>query len=64
MTARAVAGGRFAEQVEGLPGPYRRRSLLLQYLAEMDGVLMAGRGGSRLLQILKVPLPRTSVLCI
>ncbi|MEU2264740.1 transposase [Streptomyces sp. NPDC019645] len=41
---------------------YQRRSPLLQHLVEMAGVLLAGRGGARLLQILKVPLSRTSVL--
>ncbi|MGW6412984.1 ISL3 family transposase [Streptomyces vinaceus] len=52
----------FAEQVEGLTGRYRRRSPLLQHLVEMAGVLLAGRGGARLLRILKVPMSRTSVL--
>lgn len=52
----------FAEQVEGLTVRYQRRSLLLQHLVEMAGVLLAGRGGARLLQILKAPLSRTSVL--
>ncbi|MFE2475244.1 transposase family protein [Streptomyces sp. NPDC059389] len=52
----------FAEQVEGLTRSYRRRSPLLQHLVEMAGVLLAGRGGARLLQILKVPLSRTSAL--
>lgn len=52
----------FAEQVEGLTVRYQRRSPLLQYLVEMAGVLLAGRGAARLLQILKVPLSRTSVL--
>ncbi|MGP4088807.1 ISL3 family transposase [Streptomyces sp. KR55] len=52
----------FAEQVAGLTTRYQRRSPLLQHLVEMAGVLLAGRGGSRLLQILKVPLSRTSVL--
>ncbi|WP_438306882.1 ISL3 family transposase (plasmid) [Streptomyces sp. HUAS TT11] len=52
----------FAEQVEGLTVRYQRRSPLLQHLVEMAGVLLAGRGGARLLQILKVPLSRTSVL--
>ncbi|MFB7294207.1 ISL3 family transposase [Actinacidiphila glaucinigra] len=52
----------FAEQVEGLTVRYQRRSRLLQHLVEMAGVLLAGRGGARLLQILKVPLSRTSVL--
>lgn len=52
----------FAEQVEGLTVRYQRRSPLLQHLVEMAGVLLAGRGGARLLQILKTPLSRTSVL--
>ncbi|MFF0693345.1 hypothetical protein ACFYU4_11990 [Streptomyces tendae] len=52
----------FAEQVEGLTARYQRRSPLLQHLVEMAGVLLAGRGGARLLQILHVPLSRTSVL--
>ncbi|GAA4032359.1 ISL3 family transposase [Streptomyces plumbiresistens] len=52
----------FAEQVEGLTVRYQRRSPLLQHLVEMAGVLLAGRGGARLLQILNVPLSRTSVL--
>ncbi|MFF7976856.1 transposase [Streptomyces sp. NPDC007905] len=52
----------FAKQVEGLTVRYQRRSPLLQHLVEMTGVLLAGRGGARLLQILKVPLSRTSVL--
>jgi transposase IS204/IS1001/IS1096/IS1165 family protein/transposase len=52
----------FAEQVEGLTVRYQRRSPLLQHLAEMAGVLLVGRGDARLLQILQVPLSRTSVL--
>jgi hypothetical protein len=52
----------FAEQVEGLTVRYQRRSPLLQHLVEMAGVLLAGRGGARLLQLLKAPLSRTSVL--
>ncbi|MFF4020688.1 ISL3 family transposase [Streptomyces sp. NPDC001843] len=52
----------FAEQVEGLTARYQRRSPLLQHLVEMAGVLLAGQGGARLLQILNVPLSRTSVL--
>ncbi|MET7931511.1 transposase family protein [Streptomyces sp. NPDC005349] len=52
----------FAEQVEGLTVRYQRRSPLLQHLVELAGVLLAGRGGARLLHILKVPLSRTSVL--
>ncbi|MGW3737251.1 ISL3 family transposase [Streptomyces sp. NPDC005148] len=52
----------FAEQVEGLTVRYQRRSPLLQHLVEVAGVLLAGRGGARLLHILKAPLSRTSVL--
>ncbi|MGW0210648.1 transposase family protein [Streptomyces sp. NPDC003233] len=52
----------FAEQVEGLTVRYQRRSPLLQHLVEIAGVLLAGRGGARLLRILKVRLSRTSVL--
>ncbi|MEU8889900.1 transposase family protein [Streptomyces sp. NPDC048442] len=52
----------FAEQVEGLTVRYQRRSPLLQHLVEMAGVLLAGRGGARLLSILKAPLSRTSAL--
>ncbi|MGY0068225.1 ISL3 family transposase [Streptomyces sp. QTS137] len=52
----------FAEQIAGLTARYQRRSPLLQHLVETAGVLLAGRGGTRLLQILKVPLSRTSVL--
>ncbi|MDQ1005990.1 transposase-like protein [Streptomyces sp. V4I23] len=52
----------FAEQVDGLTVRYQRRSPLLQHLVEMAGVLLAGRGGARLLHILRVPLSRTSVL--
>lgn len=35
---------------------------VLQHLVEMAGVLLADRGGARLLQILKAPLSRTCVL--
>ncbi|WP_411093637.1 transposase family protein [Streptomyces sp. 049-1] len=52
----------FAEQIAGLTVRYQRRSPLLQHLVEMAGVLLAGRGGARLLHILKAPLSRTSVL--
>ncbi|WP_246041299.1 hypothetical protein [Streptomyces cadmiisoli] len=52
----------FAEQVKGLTARYQRRSPMLQHLVEMAGVLLAGRGGARLLHILKAPLSRTSVL--
>ena len=52
----------FAEQVDGLTVRYQRRTPLLQCLVEMVGVLLAGRGGARLLQIVNVTLSRTSVL--
>ncbi|MFE0134507.1 ISL3 family transposase [Streptomyces sp. NPDC059037] len=52
----------FAEQVEGVTVRYQRRSPLLQQLVEMAGVILAGRGGARLLRIMKTPLSRTSVL--
>ncbi|MEW2121786.1 transposase family protein [Streptomyces sp. NPDC005474] len=51
----------FAEQVEGLTARYRRRTPLVQHLVETAGVLLAGRGGARLLQILNVTLPRGTV---
>ena len=41
---------------------YQRRTPLLQHLVEVVGILLAGRGGARLLRILNVPLSRTSVL--
>ncbi|WP_223279947.1 ISL3 family transposase [Streptomyces sp. SDr-06] len=52
----------FAEQVDELTVRYQRRTPLLQHLVETAAVLLAGRGGARLLQILNVPLSRTSVL--
>ncbi|WP_405576428.1 hypothetical protein [Streptomyces sp. NBC_01092] len=51
-----------AEQIDGLTVRYQRPSPLLQHLVEMADVLLAGRGGARLLQILNVSLSRTSVL--
>ncbi|MEU9288950.1 transposase family protein [Streptomyces sp. NPDC048275] len=60
--SRGCARRTFAEQVQGLTVRYQRRSPLLQHLVEMARVLLAGRGGARLLQILRVPLSRTSVL--
>lgn len=60
--APACARRTFAEQVERLSVRYQRRSALLQHLLKMAGVLLADRGGTRLLQILKAPLSRTSVL--
>lgn len=52
----------FAEQVDELTVRYQRRTPLLQHLVEMAAVLLAGRGGARLLQILNAPMSRTSVL--
>ncbi|MFD0306878.1 hypothetical protein [Streptomyces sp. NPDC127119] len=39
----------------------QRRSPMLQHRVEMAGVLFAGRGGARLLRIVKAPLSRTGV---
>ncbi|MEV2236383.1 ISL3 family transposase [Streptomyces phaeochromogenes] len=52
----------FAEQIDGLTVRYQRRTPLLQKLVEAVGVLLAGRGGARLLGLLSAPLSRTSVL--
>jgi transposase len=52
----------FAEQVDGLSVRYQRRTPLLQRLVQIAGVLLAGRGGARLLRLLHAKLSRTSVL--
>jgi transposase len=52
----------FVEQVDGLTVRYQRRTPLLQRLVEIAGVLLAGRGGARLLGLLHTSLSRTSVL--
>jgi transposase len=52
----------FAEQVDGLTVRYQRRTPLLQRLVEIAGVLLAGRGGARLLRLVHAGLSRTSVL--
>ena len=52
----------FAEQVPGLTVRYQRRTPLLQHLVEDVGVVLAGRGGSRMLRILNVRLSRCTVL--
>jgi transposase len=52
----------FAEQVDGLTVRYQRRTPLLQHLVEILGIVLAGRGGARLLCILNTALSRTSVL--
>ncbi|WP_244283323.1 ISL3 family transposase [Streptomyces flavidovirens] len=52
----------FAEQVPGLTVRYQRRTPQLQRLVEDVGVVLAGRGGSRMLRILGVTLSRYTVL--
>ncbi|WP_455410110.1 ISL3 family transposase [Streptomyces hiroshimensis] len=52
----------FAEQVPGLTVRYQRRTPPLQRLVEAVGVVLAGRGGSRMLRILNVRLSRCTVL--
>ncbi|MFF3242209.1 ISL3 family transposase [Streptomyces sp. NPDC002870] len=51
----------FAEQVEGLTVRYQRRTPLLQ-VVEAVGVLLAGRGGARMLRVIDVALSRCTVL--
>ncbi|WP_308364939.1 transposase [Streptomyces sp. ISL-86] len=52
----------FAEQVPGLTVRYQRRTPLMQRLVEDVGVVLAGRGGARMLRILNVTLSRSTVL--
>lgn len=52
----------FAEQVPGLTVRYQRRTPRLQSLVEDVGVVLAGRGGSRMLRILNTRLSRVAVL--
>ncbi|MCX4870693.1 ISL3 family transposase (plasmid) [Streptomyces sp. NBC_00825] len=52
----------FAEQVPGLTVRYQRRTPQLQGLVEAVGVVLAGRGGARMLRILNVTLSRCTVL--
>ncbi|MFK0179619.1 ISL3 family transposase [Streptomyces xanthochromogenes] len=52
----------FAEQVPGLTVRYQRRTPRLQRLVEDVGVVLAGRGGSRMLRILNIRLSRVAVL--
>lgn len=51
-----------AEQADGLTVRCPRRTPLLQDLAEMTGILPAGRGGARLPGLPNAPLSRTGVL--
>ncbi|MFJ2135368.1 transposase family protein [Streptomyces sp. NPDC087845] len=48
----------FAEQVPGLTVRHQRRTPQLQRLVEAVGVVLAGRGGARMLRILNVTLSR------
>lgn len=59
---RSCPKATFAEQVDGLSVRYQRRTPLLQRLVQIAGVLLAGRGGARLLRLLHARLSRTSVL--
>jgi hypothetical protein len=52
----------FAEQVPGLTVRYQWRTPLLQHLVEAVGVVLAGRGGARMLSILNIRLSRCTVL--
>ncbi|MFE9882739.1 ISL3 family transposase [Streptomyces sp. NPDC005784] len=52
----------FAEQVPGLTMRYQRRTPLLQHLVEAVGVVLAGRGGARMLRVLNIRLSRCTVL--
>ncbi|MFF3632257.1 transposase [Streptomyces sp. NPDC002164] len=52
----------FAEQVPGLTVRYQRRTPQLQHLVEAVGVVLAGRGGARMLRILNITLSRCTVL--
>ncbi|MEU2674587.1 hypothetical protein ABZ622_38245 [Streptomyces sp. NPDC007164] len=52
----------FAEQVPGLTVRYQRRIPQLQRLVEAVGVVLASRGGARMLRILNVTLSRCTVL--
>ena len=53
----------FAEQIDGLTVRYQRRTPLLQRaLVQIAGVLLASRGGARLLHLLHAGLSRTGVL--
>jgi hypothetical protein len=52
----------FAEQVLGLTVRYQRRTPLLQQVVEAVGVLLAGRGGARMLRVVEVALSRCAVL--
>lgn len=52
----------FAEQVEGLTVSYGRRTPLLGRLLEAIGVVLSGRPGARLAELLPAPVSRTTML--
>ncbi|MFF1481364.1 ISL3 family transposase [Streptomyces sp. NPDC058301] len=52
----------FAEQVAGLTMRYQRRTPQLQRMVEDAGVVLAGRGGARMLRILNIRLSQCTVL--
>ncbi|WP_405562983.1 transposase family protein [Streptomyces phaeochromogenes] len=52
----------FVEQVPGLTVRYQRRTPLLQEIVEAVGILLAGRGGARMLRVVGVALSRCTVL--
>ncbi|MEU8893438.1 hypothetical protein [Streptomyces sp. NPDC048442] len=54
----------FAEQVEGPTVRYQRRTPLLQQVVEAVGVLLAGRGGARMLRVIDVAPSRCTVLSV
>ncbi|WP_239516467.1 MULTISPECIES: ISL3 family transposase [unclassified Streptomyces] len=58
----ACSKATFAEQVPGLTVRYQRRTPALQRLVEDVGVVLAGRGGSRMLRMLNIRLSRVAVL--
>jgi hypothetical protein len=52
----------FAEQVDGLPFRYGRRSSGLQTVLQWLAVMLAGRAGSRLAKALTVGVSRSTLL--
>ncbi len=54
----------FAEQVAGLTGRYRRRSMPLLALLAQIGLVLAGRAGARLAGVLGIPVHRTTLLAL
>lgn len=54
----------FAEQAEGVPARYRRRSLPLLGLLAQIGLVLAGRAGARLAAVLGIAVHRTTLLSL